>query len=147
MSHADLARRFYEDVMNRGDLAAIDEMLTADFVDHEEGPPGTPEGIEGVKFFVTTFREAFPDLQVTIEDTIESGDRLAIRATMRGTHDGELMGVPPSGRRVELGMIDIVRVEGDRVAEHWGATDNLSLMQQSGRSRRRRPPPSPTCRS
>jgi steroid delta-isomerase-like uncharacterized protein len=132
MSHADLARRFYEDVMTRGDLAAVDELLTADFVDHEEGPPGTPEGIEGVKFFVTTFREAFPDLQVTIEDTIESGDRLAIRATMRGTHDGELMGVPPSGRSVELGMIDIVRVEGDRVAEHWGATDNLSLMQQIG---------------
>ena len=132
MSHADLARRFYEDVMNRGDLAAVDEILTADFVDHEEGPPGSPEGIEGVKFFVTTFREAFPDLQVTIEDTIESGDRLAVRATMRGTHDGELMGVPPSGRRVELGMIDIVRVEGDRVAEHWGAADNLSLMQQIG---------------
>ena len=132
MSHADLARRFYEDVMNRGDLAAIDELLTADFVDHEEGPPGSPEGIEGVKFFVTTFREAFPDLQVTIEDTIESGDRLAIRATMRGTQDGELMGVPPSGRSVELGMIDIVRVEGDRVAEHWGAADNLSLMQQIG---------------
>ena len=132
MSHADLARRFYEDVMNRGDLAAVDEILPADFVDHEEGPPGSPEGIEGVKFFVTTFREAFPDLQVTIEDTIESGDRLAIRATMRGTQDGELMGVPPSGRSVELGMIDIVRVEGDRVAEHWGAADNLSLMQQIG---------------
>jgi steroid delta-isomerase-like uncharacterized protein len=132
MSHADLARRFYEDVMNRGDLAVVDELLTADFVDHEEGPPGSPDGIDGVKFFVTTFREAFPDLQVTVEDTIESGDRLAIRATMRGTHDGDLMGVPPSGRHVELSMIDIVRVEGGRVAEHWGAADNLSLMQQIG---------------
>ena len=55
-----------------------------------------------MKFFVTTFREAFPDMQVTIEDTIESGDRLAVRATLRGTHDGEFMGVPASGNRVEL---------------------------------------------
>ena len=132
MSHADLARRFYEDVMVGGDLGVLDEILTADFVDHEEGPPGSPDGIEGVKFFVGAFRDAFSDMQVTIEDAIESGDRLAIRATMRGTHDGELMGVPARGSRVELTMIDIVRVEDGRVAEHWGATDNLSLMQQIG---------------
>ncbi|MBN1530557.1 MAG: ester cyclase [Thermoleophilaceae bacterium] len=132
MSHADLARRFYEDVMVGGDLGALDEILTADFVDHEEGPPGTPDGIEGVRFFVTTFREAFPDLQVSMDDVIESGDRVVVRATMHGTQTGDLMGVPASGNRVELEMIDIVRVQDGRVAEHWGTTDNLSLMQQIG---------------
>jgi steroid delta-isomerase-like uncharacterized protein len=132
MSDADLARRFYEDVMVGGDLGVIDELLTADFVDHEEGPPGSPGGHEGVRFFVTTFREAFPDMQVSMDDVIESGDRIVVRATMRGTQTGELMGIPASGNRVELEMIDIVRVEDGRVAEHWGAADNLSLMQQIG---------------
>ena len=84
MSHADLARRFYEDVMNRGDLAVIDELLTADFVDHEEGPPGSPDGIEGVKFFVTTFREAFPDMQVTIEVDAERVMETLGRGVERG---------------------------------------------------------------
>ena len=130
--NTDLAHRFYEDVMVGGDLGALDEILTSDFVDHEEGPPGTPEGIDGVKAFVSMFREAFPDIQVSIEDVMEDGDRVAVRATMTGTHDGELMGVPPSGNRVRLEMIDIVRIEDGRCAEHWGAADNLSLMQQIG---------------
>jgi steroid delta-isomerase-like uncharacterized protein len=130
--NTDLAHRFYEDVMVGGDLDALDQILTSDFVDHEEGPPGTPDGIEGVKFFVSMFREAFPDIQVSIDDVMEDGDRVAVRATMTGTHDGELMGVPPSGNRVRLEMIDIVRVEDGRCAEHWGAADNLSLMQQIG---------------
>ena len=130
--NTDLAHRFYEDVMVGGDLGALDEILTPNFVDHEEGPPGTPDGIDGVKAFVTMFREAFPDMQVSIEDVMEDGDRVAVRATMTGTHDGELMGVPPSGNRVRLEMIDIVRIEDGRCAEHWGAADNLSLMQQIG---------------
>lgn len=130
--NTDLAHRFYADVMVGGDLNALDEILTPGFVDHEEGPPGTPDGIDGVKAFVSMFREAFPDMQVSIEDVMEDGDRVAVRATMTGTHDGELMGVPPSGNRVRLEMIDIVRIEDGRVAEHWGAADNLSLMQQIG---------------
>ena len=130
--NTDLAHRFYADVMVGGDLNALDEILTPNFVDHEEGPPGTPDGIDGVKAFVTMFREAFPDMQVSIEDVMEDGDRVAVRATMTGTHDGELMGVPPSGNRVRLEMIDIVRIEDGRCAEHWGAADNLSLMQQIG---------------
>ena len=130
--NTDLAHRFYEDVMVGGDLGALDEILTPNFVDHEEGPPGTPDGIDGVKAFVTMFREAFPDMQVSIEDVMEDDDRVAVRATMTGTHEGELMGVPPSGNRVRLEMIDIVRIEDGRCAEHWGAADNLSLMQQIG---------------
>ena len=130
--NTDLAHRFYADVMVGGDLNALDEILTPNFVDHEEGPPGTPDGIDGVKAFVTMFREAFPDMQVSIEDVMEDDDRVAVRATMTGTHDGELMGVPPSGNRVRLEMIDIVRIEDGRCAEHWGAADNLSLMQQIG---------------
>ena len=130
--NTDLAHRFYADVMVGGDLNALDEILTPNFVDHEEGPPGTPDGIDGVKAFVTMFREAFPDMQMSIEDVMEDGDRVAVRATMTGTHDGELMGVPPSGNRVRLEMIDIVRIEDGRCAEHWGAADNLSLMQQIG---------------
>jgi steroid delta-isomerase-like uncharacterized protein len=128
----DLARRFYEEVFNAGDLDAIDQLLTPDFVDHEEGPPGTPDGIEGVKAFVTMYREAFPDIHVTIDDMVEEGDRIAVRATFTGTHDGEFMGVPASGRSIKIEAIDMVRVVDGKAAEHWGVTDAMGLMQQIG---------------
>ena len=128
----DLARRFYDEVFNAGDLDRVDELLTPDFVDHEEGPPGTPEGIEGVKAFVTMYREAFPDLHATVEDMVEEGDRIAVRATFTGTHDGEFMGIPASGRKISIQAMDVVRVVDGRAAEHWGVTDVMGLMQQIG---------------
>ena len=128
----DLARRFYEEVFNAGDLDAVDELLTPDFVDHEEGPPGTPEGIEGVKAFVAMYREAFPDLHATVEDMVEEGDKIAVRATFTGTHDGDFMGIPASGRKISIQAMDLVRVVDGRAAEHWGVTDVMGLMQQIG---------------
>ena len=127
----DLARRFYEEVLNRGDIDRVDELCTADIVDHE-APPGTPEGIEGVKMFARMMREGFPDLRVTVEDIVAEGDRVAARAQFTGTHQGEFMGVPPSGNRVEYEAIDIVRVVDGKAAEHWGVTDNMALMEQIG---------------
>jgi steroid delta-isomerase-like uncharacterized protein len=131
MSNKDLARRFYEEVFNRGDLDAVDELCAQDIVDHE-APPEMPKGIEGVKAFVTMFREAFPDIRATIEDMLEEGDRLAVRVKYAGTHEGDFMGVPPSGKRFEVDVIDIVRLEDGKAVEHWGVTDNLGLMQQIG---------------
>jgi steroid delta-isomerase-like uncharacterized protein len=128
----ELARRFYDEVFNAGNLDQVEEFCTPDFVDHEEGPPGTPDGIEGVKAFVGMFREGFPDIRASVDDVMAEGDKIAARVTFTGTHEGEFMGVPPSGQRIQIDTIDIVRIEGGKAAEHWGVTDTMALMQQIG---------------
>jgi steroid delta-isomerase-like uncharacterized protein len=128
----DLARRFYDEVVNTGDVDRVAEFCTEDFVDHEEGLPGQPEGIEGVKAFVQIFREGFPDLHASVEDIMGEGDRIAARVRMTGTHQGEFLGVPASGSRIDIEAIDIVRIVDGRAAEHWGVTDTMALMQQIG---------------
>jgi len=128
-----LIARFYEDVIGKGQMNLIDELTTDDLVDHEEGLPGQPAGREGVKFFVSAMREAFPDIRVkTIEPTLTDGNLEAARAVLTGTHRGELLGVSATERVVEIESLDIIRVEDGKVAEHWGVTDVMSLMQQLG---------------
>jgi steroid delta-isomerase-like uncharacterized protein len=128
-----LIARFYEDVIGKGQMRLIDELTTDDLVDHEEGLPGQPAGREGVKFFVNAMREAFPDIRAkTIEPTLTDGNLEAARAVLTGTHRGELLGVAATERAVEIETLDIIRVEDGKVAEHWGVTDVMSLMQQLG---------------
>jgi steroid delta-isomerase-like uncharacterized protein len=128
-----LIRRFWEDVIGKGELGLIDELTTEDIVDHEEGLPGQPSGREGVRFFVNAMREAFPDINATtVEPTMADGNLEAARAVITGTHKGELVGVAPTDRTVEFESVDIIRVEDGKVAEHWGVTDVMSLMQQLG---------------
>ena len=124
-------RRFNEEVIGGGNLELVDEFTTEDFVDHEV-PPGSPGGREGVKSFVSMFRQGFPDLTAEVEQLLEDGDHGIVRATFSGTHDGDFMGVPASGKKVSFQTVDVVRFDGDRVAEHWGVTDVMSLMQQIG---------------
>lgn len=127
-----LIRRFYEEVLAGGNLDLIDELASSEFVDHEEGVPGQPPGLEGVRFFVGVMRDAFPDLRAEVAPTMADGDLEAARAMLRGTHEGEFMGVPATGNSVEFETLDIVRLEGGKVVEHWGVTDTMSLMQQIG---------------
>jgi steroid delta-isomerase-like uncharacterized protein len=128
-----LIRRFYEDVIGNGQLDLVDELSTDDFVEHEEGLPGQPPGREGARFFVSAFREAFPDIRPkTVGPTLVDGDLEAAHVVLTGTHNGDLMGVAATGKTVEFGGIDIIRVEDGKVAEHWGVTDTMSLMQQVG---------------
>jgi steroid delta-isomerase-like uncharacterized protein len=130
--NAELIKRFYEDVLGNGNLDLVDELATEGMVDHEEGLPGQPPGTEGVKFFITTLREAFPDIKASIDVTLAEGDLAAARGVVSGTHQGEFMGVPASNKSVEFEVVDIIRVEDGKVAEHWGLTDTMSLMQQIG---------------
>jgi steroid delta-isomerase-like uncharacterized protein len=127
----DLMRAFYDDVMSGGDLDRIPELVSEDVVDHE-APPEMPKGIEGVKAFVQMYRGAFPDLSASVEDIFAQGDRAVARVRYTGTHQGELMGVAPSGNRVDIETIDIVRIADGKCVEHWGVTDNMGLMQQIG---------------
>jgi steroid delta-isomerase-like uncharacterized protein len=127
-----LYRQFVEEVFNRGNTSAIDELVAPDFVEHEELPPGVPSGREGVKQLSIMLRSAFPDLKATIDDILAEGDKVAARMTWRGTHKGEFMGIPPTGKSVSVGVIDVVRFTGDKFVEHWGLMDDTSLMRQLG---------------
>jgi steroid delta-isomerase-like uncharacterized protein len=126
-----LSRRFYDEVFVKGDMAALDELVDDDFVEHEEFP-GMSSDKAGLRTFVTTMREAFPDVSVEIVSIAVDGDEVWTQAVMRGTHRGEFMGVPATNRAIEVPMFDRVRIRDDKAIEHWGLTDSLALMQQLG---------------
>jgi steroid delta-isomerase-like uncharacterized protein len=131
MDHATTMRTTYERI-SAGDLAGFGELMADDFVERDE-VPGLPPTKEGTLDYFRVLLAAFPDLQMDIEDLIASGDKTVARVRATATHRGEFMGVPPTGRRVEVQLIDIMRFDGDGlVCEHWGVVDLLSLMQQLG---------------
>ena len=126
------ARRFVDEVINRGNVAVIDELAAPNYVDHTS-PPGVPPTAEGQKVFVTMFRGAFPDLHYTIDDTITEGDRLVQRTTAHGTMKGDFMGMPASGKEATWSEIHIVRFDADgKAVEHWGVVDQLGMLAQLG---------------
>jgi steroid delta-isomerase-like uncharacterized protein len=127
----ELTRRFYTEVFGEGRTETIDELCAEGFVDHEE-VPGLPPTREGLKLFVEGTRAAFPDLHVEVDDIFESGDKVVARARFQGTHRGEFLGIAPTGRRIDVPLIDIIRIENGRAAEHWGISDQMTLMQQLG---------------
>ena len=126
-----LMRRFYEEVFNKGNLDAIDELGSPDMVDHNPSP-GTEPGPEGVKKEFAMMRSAFPDLNVNVEDMVAEGDKVVSRVTMRGTHKGDFMGIPASGKQITVTGMDIVRFSGGKAVERWGQFDDLGMMQQLG---------------
>ena len=125
----ELMRRFYDEAVNGQQFDAIDELVSADFVDHEEFP-GLPGGREGAKQFFKLCHSAFEGFSMEVEDLIAEGDRVVARCTMSGTQRGEFAGIPSSGKALRVSVIDIVRVADGKVAEHWGAMDSGSMMQQ-----------------
>lgn len=127
------SRRLYDEGWNLGRLEVFDELLAPDFRAHDpqdqfperRGPAAGRETFE-------MYRRAFPDVRMTVEDVIEQGDRVAIRWRATGTHQGELLGLAPTRRRVEVTGIAIDRWAGDRIAESWINWDTHGLLQQIG---------------
>jgi steroid delta-isomerase-like uncharacterized protein len=126
-----LVRHFVDEVQSAGNIDALDEICSPDFVNHS-APLGVPSNCEGVKQLTVMFRQAFPDSYFTIEDMMAEGEKVATRKTFHGTHQGEFMGILPTGQQVSMGLIDIVRIADGRVVEHWSMADNLGMMQQLG---------------
>jgi steroid delta-isomerase-like uncharacterized protein len=124
-----LARKSWE-IVNQKNPDLIDEFYAPNFVWHE--PDRDIQGSEEARQFVSTFFEAFPDLNVTVEDEIAEDDKVVTRWTIRGTHQGELMGIAPTEKQIELKGITIHRIEGEKIAEEWERYDNLGMMQQLG---------------
>jgi steroid delta-isomerase-like uncharacterized protein len=123
-------RRWCE-VISQNRLDRVEEIIAPDEVDHTV-PPGVPSGLEGVKQIFTTFHSAFPDLRIQIEDLIAEGDKVVARVTARGTHQGEFMGIAPTGKPVSFNAIDVVRIAGGKIVERWSQADLLGLLQQLG---------------
>jgi steroid delta-isomerase-like uncharacterized protein len=118
--------------MNRRNIDAVDEIYASGFVGHDPAMPEDVRGVEGAREFYGMYQSAFPDVQITIEEQVAEGDTVATRWTARGTHQGELLGVPPSGNRVEVAGVTISRIEGGKVAEEWDNYDALGMMQGIG---------------
>ncbi|MCL4369868.1 MAG: ester cyclase [Chloroflexi bacterium] len=117
--------------LESGDLNSLDQWVSPNFVDYSQ-PQGSLGGLEGFRHYFTSLRGAFPDLRLTVEDVLVDGSKVAVRVTGRGTQTGEYMGIQPTGRRVVVPFIDIMRVETDRIVEHWGAQDLFGLMRDLG---------------
>ena len=126
-----LVRRFVDEVQSGGNINAIDELCSPEFVNHS-APPEVPSNREGVKQVMAMFRQAFPDSYFTVEDMVAEGDKVATRKTFHGTHQGEFMGISPTGLEVSTGLIDIVRIADGKVVEHWSMGDTLGMVQQLG---------------
>lgn len=129
--HKAAIRRIYEEIINGGDLDVVDVLFDEDYVYHEPGSPSV-RGTAGLKHLLSAYRTALPDMAATIEDMIAEGDRVAHRFTLRGTHDGYWVGVPPTGRPVEITGMVVSRFAGGKVVEEWESLDSLGLLQQVG---------------
>jgi len=131
MDHAETIRRFY-DLLSDGDIDGFGATLADDFVEHEE-TPGLAPTKDGVLQFFRMYRTAFPDLRMDPEDVLVSGDKAVARVRATGTHQGEFMDMPATGKSIDVQLIDIIRFGDDGLAhEHWGVVDTMAMMQQLG---------------
>lgn len=123
-----VARRYLEEVLSKGNLAVVDELVATNYVGHSTTAPEV-KGPEGLKQRATQLRTAFPDIQFTIDDMVAEGDKVATRTTFHGTHKGEYRGVAPTGKAVTVTGIGILRIANGKIQEGWLNTD---LMHQLG---------------
>ena len=130
--NAELSRRIFEDVWNRKNLSAVDELISADYIHHDPSSPVVPSGVDGYKQFVNSYMTAFPDAHFTIDDAFTDGQNEVTRWTVVGTHEGELAGIPRTGRRFSVTGITIARIANGKITESWNNWDALGLMQQLG---------------
>jgi steroid delta-isomerase-like uncharacterized protein len=131
MDHAATARRLY-DLINTGDVDGFDELVADDFVEHEE-LPGLEPTRDGVKTFFRMQLAAFPDLRMHAEDVVADGPKVVVRVRFTGTHTGDFLDMPATGRNVDVQLIDIFSFGDDgRVSEHWGVMDQLTMLVQLG---------------
>lgn len=116
----------------KGTLDVVDELIASDYIGHDPANPEPHRGPAGVKEFISTYRAAFPDARVTVEEQLAEGDLVATRWSGRGTHEGELMGISPTGKRVTVSGLTISRLKGGKIVEEFQNWDTFGMMQQLG---------------
>jgi steroid delta-isomerase-like uncharacterized protein len=127
-----LARRWFEDLFNAGNLEVAEEIVAPDHVNHDPTLPDIPPGPEGQKQIVNLYRGAFTNAHISVEDQLAEGDRVVTRWTGSGTHQGELMGVAPTGNQVTITGLTINRISEGKIVESWSNYDALGMMRQIG---------------
>jgi len=131
-SNKALVQRWITEFFNQGKLELADEMFAPEFVQHDPGTPGDFRGPEGAKRYVETYRTGFPDVTLTIEDMVAEGDKVVTRWSGRGTHTGDLPGLPATGKTVNVSGIQIDRFANGKVVENYLVWDALGMLQQIG---------------
>ena len=127
-----LVSRIWNEIWNKGNMMVCKEVFSADYVGRIPGMPAPVHGPAEFGQLVLTYRTAFPDVHLTVEDAFGAGDRVVVRWVSRGTHLGPMMGIPPTGRPIEVMGISIFRIAEHKVAEEWEGFDTMGLMQQLG---------------
>jgi steroid delta-isomerase-like uncharacterized protein len=131
-SNKALSRRLLEEAFNAGNIDVIDELVTTDFVNHDAALPEPMVGPDAAKATISGYRTAFPDLRITIEEQIADDQGVATRWSAKGTHEGDLMGMAPTGKQATVTGITIDRIVDGRIAESWTNWDTLGMLQQLG---------------
>jgi steroid delta-isomerase-like uncharacterized protein len=126
--HKAVVRRFYEDVLNRGDIVALEELAVEDYLENDM-LPGQGTGLAGLRDRVTMLKTAL-DSQFAIEDVIAEGDKVAVRWTNSGRHVGDFAGIRATGKNFTIAGVDIYRMRDGKMAEHWHVVDQLTMLQQ-----------------
>jgi steroid delta-isomerase-like uncharacterized protein len=127
----EVIREYVETIFNQKQVDRAEELVAPDYLDHA-ALPGQAPGLQGAKQKWAMYLAGIPDLRVTIEELVAEADKVAVRRSYDGTHQGELLGVPPTGKHVRISGISIFRLAGGKIAEHWEQLDRLTLMQQLG---------------
>jgi len=130
-SNKALIASFY-DAVNEGNLDVFDDVIAEDFIEHEEFPGLPTRGPEAPKAALGLFLASFPNLNMTADDTLADGDKVVVRGTMSGTHQGEFMGIPATNKSFKVQFIDIIEFQDDKATQHWGVIDQAAMMQQLG---------------
>ena len=132
MSEANetVLRRFIGEVINNGDFSVLDELVQPNYV--YRSPDQELDGPEALKGLLAAYRIAFPDLNVRIDDLVNGGDRVVISVTLTGTHEGDLMGISPTGRRVKINGMILSHFQGGKIVKEWEILDMLAMFQQLG---------------
>jgi predicted ester cyclase len=133
VDYADLARRFYKEVFDNGNVDAVDDFCASDYLDHAIKPEmGMTQDREGLKAYCKMYLDAFSGMRVDVEDVVTEGNKAAVRATFHGTHTGPFLGIQPTGKQIKYESVDIVRFKGDKAVEHWGWGDDAGLLMTLG---------------
>ena len=132
-TNKSIVRRLFKEAFEQGNLAVLDEIVAPDQINGGPGAlPGMPSGPEGSKMLISAYRNAFPDLHFTIDEQIAEGDTVVTRWTVHGTHNGELAGIPPTGKSATVVGMGVDRIENGKIIESWGLFDQFGMLQQLG---------------
>lgn len=128
-----IIRRYFDEAWNLGKLDVLDEIIDPNYINHSPGLPNPTPGPNGLKPIIAAIRMGFPDLHFQIDDIVISEDKVAVRCTMKGTHLGDLFGMPPTGKKVNVNQMQIEYIKDGKIVEHWRQSDDIGMMKQLGK--------------